>query len=110
MEIKLTALVRAIDQLRVLDPDMPSQQVVTFLTVAAAGNEGIPMADLRASMGMTGASTSRNVAALGKVHRRGLPGLELVEAYENPMNRSQKIVVLTPKGRRVAQAMAALVG
>ena len=41
---------------------------------------------------------SRTVAALSKWQRRGTPGLDLIEAIEDPRERRRKIMYLTPKG------------
>jgi DNA-binding MarR family transcriptional regulator len=43
---------------------------------------------------------SRTVAALSKWQRRGTPGLDLIEAIEDPRERRRKIMYLTPKGRQ----------
>jgi DNA-binding MarR family transcriptional regulator len=98
-----TCTARAVDQLKLIDPDMAPQMVATFLAVASAPSNGILLRELRELLGFTGATISRNVAALGRTHRRGMPGHDLVEAYENPLNQSQKIVRLTSKGRTPVQ-------
>ena len=54
---------------------------------------------------------SRTVAALSKWQRRGTPGLDLIEAIEDPRERRRKIMYLTPKGRqRMTRALEALTG
>jgi DNA-binding MarR family transcriptional regulator len=54
---------------------------------------------------------SRTVAALSKWQRRGTPGLDLIEAIEDPRERRRKIMYLSPKGRqRMTRALEALTG
>jgi DNA-binding MarR family transcriptional regulator len=51
------------------------------------------------------------VAALGKWHKLGEPGLDLVEAVEDPIERRRKIMFLTPKGRaQVQEILSAMTG
>jgi DNA-binding MarR family transcriptional regulator len=57
------------------------------------------------------ASCSRNVAALGKWHKFGEPGLDLVDWVEDPAERRRKIIFLTPKGgARVQEILSAMIG
>ena len=79
-----------------LDPGIPAQQIELFLTVCRWPD--IYMSDLANRLNTTPASASRNVAALGKVHRLGKEGYGLLEAYEDPGNRRRKRVRLTRRG------------
>lgn len=56
-------------------------------------------------LGVTSASASRNIASLSKWSRHGKAGHDLIEAYENPMYRSQKLIRLTAKGKRVIKTL-----
>jgi DNA-binding MarR family transcriptional regulator len=49
-------------------------------------------------MGVSQASVSRAIAALGELHRLGKPGYNLVETHEDPEERRRKIVFLSKKG------------
>lgn len=93
---------------REVDPEMPAQQMMVLLAVAEEPD--LTMAKLAEVVGISQSSTSRNVAALAQVHRKGLPGHDLVFAYEDPMERRRKLVRLTSKGTRlmakVEEAMA----
>lgn len=60
------------------------------------------MKDLQSRVGLAKSSVSRNVAALSHQHRLGKPGHGLVEAYEDPEDRRNKLVRLTPKGKSLA--------
>jgi DNA-binding MarR family transcriptional regulator len=102
-------LMAAIEIARAEDPVMPIQMLQTFLAVAR--QPGITMQQLGEILKTSQASCSRNVAALGKWHKFGEPGLDLVEAVEDPVERRRKIMFLTPKGRaRVQEVLSAVTG
>lgn len=97
-------LVAVIEEFRKINPRMEAQTMLTFCAIAAA--EGaLPMREVERMTGMTTSSTSRNVAALGPYHSGGKEGLDLIVAFDNPENRRQKLLKLTPKGRRVAESI-----
>ncbi|KAB7627695.1 winged helix DNA-binding protein [Alkalilimnicola sp. S0819] len=85
---------------------MPLQMAVAFMLIV--NYEGLTMKELCERLGISQSSTSRNVAALSKYHRLNRPGLDLVRATEDPMERRRKLVHLTSKGRRVAESLKAL--
>lgn len=86
-------------RLQELHPEMPLGMAYSFFVIASKDSEGVSLTDLanRVSIGL--ASASRYVAALGVADRRRDPGLGLVEAREDPLERRKKIIKLTPKGR-----------
>jgi DNA-binding MarR family transcriptional regulator len=88
--------VRLLEAFRRLDPDLPIQYALSFLTIAE--NEGLSMRDLSERLGIAQSSASRNVAALSQWHSFGKPGHDLVEAREDPRERRRKIITLTTKG------------
>lgn len=97
-------LVAVIEEFRKLNPEMQAQTILTFCAVAS--KEGVVgMKDIERMTGMSSASTSRNIAALGPYHRKGNPGMDLVVAFENPDDRREKLLKLTPKGRRIAESL-----
>jgi DNA-binding MarR family transcriptional regulator len=106
----LRTLATAVEAFRALDAEMQSQQIVTFLMVAAAGNDHISMRQLADHLGIASSSVSRNVAALSEHHRLGHPGHNLVEAYEDPADRRNKRVRLTAKGRTLAARLQQITG
>lgn len=63
--------------------------------------EGMTLTELAKKASISLATASRYVAALGKINRKKEEGLKLVEAFENPMERRQKIIRLTKKGQTV---------
>lgn len=105
---QLDPLVRVLEAFRLLDPDLPIQYALSFLTIAQ--NEGMSIRDLSERLGIAQSSASRNVAALSKWHSFGKEGHDLVQAEEDPRERRRKIVTLTAKGRALALQLADLIG
>ena len=96
-------VIQALRILRKLNAEMPIQMVIVLLIIARFGP--CRMASLRPMAELSQASISRNIAALGKIHRKGMPGLGLVDTEEDFWNRRHKIVFLTPKGREYVQLL-----
>ena len=103
----LDPLVRVLEALRRLDPDLPIQYALSFLTIAQ--NEGLSIRDLSERLGIAQSSASRNVAALSRWHSFGKAGHDLVQAEEDPRERRRKIITLTDKGRALATELSALI-
>jgi DNA-binding MarR family transcriptional regulator len=87
---------KAIDAIWGEEPDMPVQQARVVLAVAM--RPGLTMGGLLRMVVMSQSLCSRTVAALSEWQRRGTPGLDLIEAIEDPRERRRKIMYLTPKG------------
>ena len=98
-------LLASIEAFRQLDPKIQAQTVVTFLLVAEADPDPIPMRALAQRTGLAQSSVSRNVSALGAWSRHKRPGLKLLEAHEDIMDRRQKLVSLTASGRRLKKTL-----
>lgn len=81
-----------------IDPEMPLQQIMCLLVISEH-QEGLSLTELSNKVGLRLATASRYVSELGKMNRRREEGLNLVESYENPMERRQKIIRITTKGR-----------
>lgn len=103
---EITVLMRVLEEFRKLDPDLPIQYALSFLTLAA--NEGLSLGELATRLGIAQSSASRNVAALSAWHSFGKPGLDLVEAREDPRERRRKLVTLTPKGHALVETLRAI--
>lgn len=76
--------------------------MAALLTVAE--NTETPVAHVEKALGLSQAATSRNMTKLGP-GRPGEPGLRLIEQYEDPYDRRNKIAKLTPEGREVIKAL-----
>lgn len=95
-----------IEEMRKIDPEMQAHTINIFVMVCL--NPGITMKDLGERLGVSQATMSRNIAALGKVHRLNRPGYDLLQAEEDPVERRRKIVNLTAKGKRVKESLEAI--
>ena len=91
-----------VDCFRTLDSEMQAQTMTVFLIVVESHPTPVPMPEIARAAGLAQSSTSRNIAALGTYHRKGQPGLKLLDSYEDPMDRRTKLVKLTPRGERFA--------
>jgi len=105
---EITLVVRVLEEFRRLDPDLPIQYALSFLTIAQ--HEGMSMGELAHHLGIAQSSASRNIAALSKWHSFGKAGHDLVEAHEDPRERRRKLVELTPRGRKLVQILEAIMG
>jgi len=104
---EVATVVHVLEAFRTLDPDLPIQYALSFMTIAQ--NEGISIGELAERLGIAQSSASRNVAALSRWHSFGKAGLDLVQAQEDPRERRRKIVTLTEKGRAFLDELRAIV-
>jgi DNA-binding MarR family transcriptional regulator len=95
-----------IEEFRKINAEMQAQQMAIFLAVAAQAD--LSVSEIAIVVGHSTSSVSRNVAALGKVHRKGQPGLDLLNTREDINDRRNKRVRLTPRGTRVMATLASL--
>ena len=105
---EVATVVHVLEAFRTLDPDLPIQYALSFMTIAR--NEGISIGELAERLGIAQSSASRNVAALSRWHSFGKAGLDLVQAQEDPRERRRKIGTLTDKGRAFLEELRAIVG
>jgi len=99
----ITDAIRVIEEFRKMDQEMQMQTAMIFLLIAR--EEGLHSRDLMQHTGLTSASVSRNVAALSKYHRKGRPGHDVIVAREDPIDRRNKQLFLTGKGRAVINSI-----
>lgn len=99
-------LIDVLEAFRELDPDMPIQYALAFLTIAR--REGLSVRELSERLGIAQSSASRSVAALSEWHSFRKPGHRVVVAREDPRERRRKIVTLTPEGQSLLEKLEAL--
>ena len=111
MSKEITRLLTALEQFRAINPNMPVQQVQTFLYVCNHEDEdgGCNIGDLATALDYSLASASRNIAAFSKVTRHKKEGPDLLEATEDFYNRAYKNITLTAQGRRLRQTLEGLI-
>ncbi len=97
---------QVIEEFRKIDPEMPIQQVATFLFIVL--HEGCTMKAVADSLCMSQGSSSRNVAALSDWHRLKRPGAGLVKSEADPYEMRRKIITLLPKGKRVVETVKSI--
>lgn len=105
----LRQMQQAVQLFRDLEAELPTQTVVCFLLIANADAD-IPMRDLQSAMDTTSASATRNVAHLSEHYKPRVPGLGLVEAYEDLNDRRYKLVRLTAKGKSFRTRLNSIMG
>tara|TARA_R100000935_G_scaffold28256_2_gene48574 strand:- start:1135 stop:1515 length:381 start_codon:yes stop_codon:yes gene_type:complete len=99
----LKKLIDVLEQFRTLDPDMPTQTLLSFLYCKVLENEE-DFATVRMvaeKLRTSSSSASRNILAHTEHNRQLKGGTMLVETFENPLKRNEKVVRYTPKGERM---------
>lgn len=96
-------LLQIIQTLRKGGEQMPIQMAHVFIVIMA--RPGVTMAKLAEEVGISQASCSRSVAALGEWHRLGKPGYGLIETAPDPDEGRRMIMFLSAKGRQLARQL-----
>jgi len=111
MSKEINRLLIALEQFRAINPNMPVQQVQTFLYVCKHEQDegGCNVRDLATALDYSLASASRNIAAFSEVTRHKKQGPNLLEAREDFYNRAYKRISLTEGGRRLRNTLQELV-
>ena len=90
-----------------IDPNVPTQIVQAFLTVAL--NEGASLTDISEKMGSVSLSTtSRHLLDLGERNRKMEPGYGLVARTPDPMELRKNQYTLTARGKLLADTITRL--
>jgi DNA-binding MarR family transcriptional regulator len=103
MACKVSNLMDVIELFRERYPEITAPTIMTFFFVTQ--KPGISIGDIATKLNMSQPAASRNVFVLSKWKAAGVPGLDLIEAHENPENRREKQVNLTSKGERFVEAI-----
>lgn len=96
-----------LEVLRGLDPEITSQKILILVTLFERGP--LQQRDLVPVLGMDQTACSRNVLSLTQTGVRGAKGLGLVETFDGPADRRQKMVTLTARGQAVRQEFLAAI-
>ncbi len=88
--------------------DMSADRILTLLCVAI--NPDIRMIDVAEKTGQSVSSASRNLMALGPRQRPGVPGIDLIERYENPKNYKETLHRLNKRGERLMNNILNMLG
>jgi DNA-binding MarR family transcriptional regulator len=92
-------LVKALQRLRDLHPEMTVLQAQFFLLVAS--EPGLTQRELWGRLDASDTAASRILAALSDIGDRGRPGLDLITMKVQKSDRRTRLVTLTPKGQRL---------
>jgi DNA-binding MarR family transcriptional regulator len=101
---RLRTFIELLEHFRALDRELPIQYAVSFLHIAMKDG-AISITDLEKLVHLSQSATSRNVQALSKTFKAGVPGHNLVEARENIDDRREKLLRLTPRGKQLLGAL-----
>ena len=104
----VSVMLKTVERFRDIDSEMQAQSMAVLLKVAKHPVP-IKMAEIAEELGLSQSTVSRNVAYLGDWNRHKSKGHQLVEAFEDPMERRRKLVRLTLKGKRFIKSLAEIV-
>lgn len=90
-------LFHCLQQLQKKDSKFPINAALTLLYVAQ--HEPCLKKDMELALGFSTASGSRNTDYLTKINRLRQEGLDLINKEDDPDDRRQTILTLTPKGK-----------
>tara|TARA_R110002074_G_scaffold23790_2_gene71646 strand:+ start:3023 stop:3391 length:369 start_codon:yes stop_codon:yes gene_type:complete len=98
----LNILIDTVEQFRTLDADMPTQTLLAFLYTKVLEDEedAATVRQIAHKLHTTSSSASRNILAHTAINRHRKEGTGLVETFENPLKRNEKIIRITTKGER----------
>jgi DNA-binding MarR family transcriptional regulator len=102
MRLPIKEALQVISRISEIDPEMPLQQAKCLLIVAES-EEGMSLTEIANKAGISLATASRYISALGKMNRHRQEGLQLIESFEDPMERRKKVIRLTVRGSAVVR-------
>jgi DNA-binding MarR family transcriptional regulator len=101
-------MLRVVERFREVDAEMQAQSMAVLLKVAKHPVP-IKMGEIAQELGLSQSTISRNVAYLGDWNRHKEKGHQLLEAFEDPMERRRKLVRLTAKGKRFIKSLSEII-
>ena len=101
-------MLRVVERFREVDSEMQAQSMAVLLKVAKHPVP-IKMGEIAEELGLSQSTVSRNVAYLGDWNRHKEKGHQLLEAFEDPMERRRKLVRLTAKGKRFIKSLSEII-
>lgn len=110
MRIALVKAEKIIDLFRGLDSTLPTQVVAVFLAIAKQ-TEPLETRRLPDMVGLSQSSINRALTYLQDTHwsDRHRPGLKLIDQQVSRMDARQRVVELTPKGRKLANQIEEII-
>ena len=101
-------MLRVVERFREVDAEMQAQSMAVLLKVAKHPVP-IKMGEIAEELGLSQSTVSRNVAYLGDWNRHKEKCHQLLEAFEDPMERRRKLVRLTAKGKRFIKSLSEII-
>ena len=96
--VSLNKVETIIGKISAVDSEIPLGQI-KFL-IAVAKNEGSSLREISGQCDLLMGTASRYMANLMFIPKyRQQAGVSLIHAYDNPVDRRQKVIVLTPAGK-----------
>jgi DNA-binding MarR family transcriptional regulator len=93
------ALLKVFERLADLRPEMTLQQAKCLLVIAA--KPGITQRSLMQQINGNDSTVSRHLAQLSDLGDRNIPGMDVIKMQVNLDDRRERVLHLTPKGRRL---------
>jgi DNA-binding MarR family transcriptional regulator len=105
LTIAADTIYKVMARLRAKHEDLTALQVMCLMRVAS--KPGISQRSIQKELAAGANSTaSRILGILSDVGARGTKGLELIEMRVNPMDRRERLVYLSPKGKKLMTDIA----
>lgn len=103
-KVALKTTLVALRPFKALRDTMPLQYVTAFLLVAL--EEGLTVTEYAKRAGTSQSLMTRHLADLGETNRYHQQGFGLVEQFDNVMDRRERLIRLTARGRHVVYQMS----
>ena len=104
---QLEKLAKVLENVRLLNREMPIQTLCVFLLVANNARKGkkTTMSDVARELDFQNATITRNVSNLTDWTYQKKQGLNLIKTEYDPMDQRVKFLTLTKKGETFAQTL-----